>query len=332
MNSREKPLLLLVDDHATNLQILSLLLEREYAIVTAQNGLEALNVAERQQPDLLLLDIMMPDLDGFEVCRRLKAGVATRDIPIIFLTAKTESDDVLQGFEVGAVDYVTKPFRREELQARVRTHLRLRQAERLLRQGLAEAQHIARMGSWVWDIPADILTWSDEIYRIFGVTPQDFEATNEVFLQRVHPADLSHVKQAVQAALEGRRGYDLDHRIVLPDGQERVVHETGEVTFDEQGRAIRMLGTVQDVTERRQLESELRKLSMAIEESINLVFITDAQGRIEYVNPMFERVTGYLADEALGRIPASWPPAIPLNTSMNTCGTIFWPAGPGMVN
>lgn len=303
MSVFEQPLILLVDDHATNLQILTMLLEPEYRTVSAQNGEEALEQARRQPPDLILLDIMMPDLDGFEVCTRLKADEQTSAIPIIFLSARTESDDVIQGFEVGAVDYVTKPFRREELLARVKTHLRLKHAEQLLKQGLAEAQHIAKMGSWVWDITRNALTWSDEIFRIFGLAPQEFGATYDAFLQYVHPEDRSLVQQAVQGALHQRQPYEIDHRIVLDDGQERIVRETGEVTFDEAGTAVRMLGTVQDVTERKQLESELRKLSMAIKKSINLVFITDVEGSIEYVNPMFEQVTGYLAEEVLGQNP-----------------------------
>ena len=303
MNTTEKPLILLVDDQATNLQVLGMLLERDYRIAVAKNGTEALDFVERKKPDLILLDIMMPDIDGFEVCKRLKACPTTQDIPIIFLSAKTESADVIKGFEVGAVDYVTKPFRREELQARVKTHLRLKHAEDLLKQGLSEAQHIAKMGSWVRDFSTNTLTWSDEVYRIFGVDPENFEVTYAAFLQRIHPDDVTLVQQAVDAALHTQQTYNIDHRIMLDDGQERIVHEAAEAAFDADGNAVRMLGTVQDITERKQLEAELRKLSMAIQESIDLVFITDIHGSIEYVNPMFERVTGYLSEEVIGQNP-----------------------------
>lgn len=303
MSTIEKPLILLVDDHAPNLKVLEMQLEREYRTISAKNGFLALELVEKQKPDLILLDIMMPDLNGFEVCERLKACPATQDIPIIFLTARTESDDVIKGFKVGAIDYVTKPFRREELFARIKTHVRLKHAEDLLKQGLAEAQHIARMGSWVWNLQTDVLNWSDEVYRIFGVQPQDFEPTYEAFLNMVHPDDRKLVQQTMNTAWHERHPHSIEHRIVLADGQERVVHEAGETTFDENGVAVRMLGTVQDVTERKQLEAELRKLSMVIEESINIVFITDTQGKIEYVNPMFERITGYLSEEVLGQNP-----------------------------
>ena len=298
-----KPLILLVDDHPTNLHLLEALLERQYRTENAKDGQSALEFVKSQKPDLMLLDVMMPEMDGFEVCKRLQADPETRDIPVIFLTARAEGEDVTKGFEVGAVDYVIKPFRREELLARVKNHIKLKQAETFLKQGLAEAQHIAHMGSWVWDVQENTLTWSDEIYRIFGLNSEDIELTYEVFLDFVHPDDRTFVIQSTSKALYHQQPYSLDHRIMLPDGSERVVHEEGKVSFDQTGTPVRMLGTIQDVTERKRVEAELRKLSMAIEESINIVFITDADGCIEYVNPMFERVTGYARVEVVGQTP-----------------------------
>lgn len=272
-------------------------------VSVAMDGESAIEDIEDSLPDLILLDIMMPDMDGFEVCETLKASPETQDIPIIFLTARTDAEGVAQGFALGAVDYVTKPFRKEELLARVKTHLQLKQAENFLKQGFAEAQRIARMGSWVWDIQNNTLTCSDEIYRIFGLTPQEFDPTFEAFLNFVHPDDRETVTQAVNKALYKRKPYSIEHRIILSNGNERVVNEEAKVTFDTMGTPVRMVGTVQDITEKKHLESELRKLSMAIEESINLVIITDAKGTIEYVNPMFERVAGYSREEAIGQNP-----------------------------
>lgn len=297
------PVILLVDDLPTNLQILGMLLEPEYRTMFAKDGAKALELAQKKKPDLILLDVMMPEMDGFEVCTRLQASPQTQDIPIVFLTARDEGEDIAQGFRLGAVDYITKPFRKEELLARVHTHLKLKRAENLLKQGLAEAQHLAHMGSWVWDIQRNTLTWSDEIYRIFGRQPEEFEATYDAFLTYVHSDDRKMVTTAVTAALAHGKLYSIDHRIVLPNGTERIVHEEGQVSFDASGNAIRMLGTVQDITEKRRLEAELRTLSRAIEESTNLVFVTDAQGRIEYVNPRFERVTGYSIEEIRGQNP-----------------------------
>src|SRR6201988_3677195 len=129
--------ILIIDDAPANIQTLSTILkERGYNLNIATNGRQGLDVLERIRPDLILLDIMMPEMDGFETCRRIKASTAWREIPIIFLTAKTDTADIVRGFELGAVDYVAKPFNAHELLARVNTHLTIdclhRENERLL--------------------------------------------------------------------------------------------------------------------------------------------------------------------------------------------------------
>ncbi len=129
--------ILIVEDTPANIQALSATLkEHGYQISVATNGRQALDVLGRVQPDLILLDVMMPEMDGFETCRRLKASEQWRAIPVIFLTAKTETADIVKGFELGAVDYVGKPFNAHELLARVNTHLTIdrlrRENERLL--------------------------------------------------------------------------------------------------------------------------------------------------------------------------------------------------------
>jgi class 3 adenylate cyclase len=135
MNSR----ILVVDDTPANIQALSgTLKEKGYQISVATNGKQALDVLARVQPDLILLDVMMPEMDGFETCRRIKASEQWRQIPIIFLTAKTDTADIVQGFELGAVDYVAKPFNAHELLARVSTHLTIDELRRNLAQKNAE--------------------------------------------------------------------------------------------------------------------------------------------------------------------------------------------------
>lgn len=120
-------LILAVDDNPKNLQFLGKLLSSNgFEVAMAQSGQQALNFMLKNDPDLILLDIMMPEMDGFRVCEKIKANFSTRHIPVIFLTAKTETDDVVKGFAVGGVDYVTKPFRSEELLARVKTHVEIK--------------------------------------------------------------------------------------------------------------------------------------------------------------------------------------------------------------
>ena len=168
---------------------------------------------------------------------------------------------------------------------------------------LNEAQKMAHIGNWEWDILSNELYWSDEIYRIFGLTPQEFGATYEAFLNFVHPDDRECVTKLVNKALSEKIPYSIEHRIVLPNGLGRIVQEQGKVTFDDKSQPIRMLGTVQDITERKQAEEKIRKLSTAVEQSPSIVVITNTQGNIEYVNPKFTQITGYTAEEAVGQNP-----------------------------
>jgi phosphoserine phosphatase RsbU/P len=125
--SSELKTVLLVDDEPANIQIVNSILKDTYKTRIATNGPKALELANQAPaPDLILLDVMMPDMDGYEVCSRLKLADHTRDIPVIFLTGRTETDDETKGFEVGAVDYIHKPFSPAVVRARVRTHLVLR--------------------------------------------------------------------------------------------------------------------------------------------------------------------------------------------------------------
>jgi len=126
LSEPKRPMILIVDDTPIDLQILAMTLSREdYQIAVAMNGRQALDTVEKIYPDLVLLDIMLPEMDGFEVCNILK-GSSTKDIPVIFLTVRDGTEDILKGYEAGAVDYVTKPFNSAELLARVRTHVELK--------------------------------------------------------------------------------------------------------------------------------------------------------------------------------------------------------------
>ena len=136
---------------------------------------------------------------------------------------------------------------------------RVEDALRKSEAGLVAAQRIACLGNWDWDIVNNKLLWSDEIYRIFGVSPQEFENNYEAFLDSVHPDDRQFVKKSVDQALNKKKPYKINHRIIQPTGEERIVHEQAEIEFDASGRAIRMIGTVQDITEFKRVEEKLLK-------------------------------------------------------------------------
>ncbi len=143
-----RPRLLLVDDEPTNLQVLRHILQADYRLLFATDGERALQVAREQRPDLILLDVMMPHLDGYAVCRVLKADAATAAIPVIFITALTDSQDETAGFDVGAVDYITKPVSPPVVRARVRTHLSLVRMDELRETRLQIVQRLGRAAEY----------------------------------------------------------------------------------------------------------------------------------------------------------------------------------------
>ncbi len=129
MTGNNESLILIVDDNMENLKVLGGLLNDEgYLIAVSTNGKDALDFTEKNKPDLILLDIMMPGMNGYETCEKLKENAGTKDIPVIFLSALGETDDIVKGFEAGGVDYVMKPYNSRELLARVKTHIDLKKA------------------------------------------------------------------------------------------------------------------------------------------------------------------------------------------------------------
>jgi serine phosphatase RsbU (regulator of sigma subunit) len=145
-DAKEKKLLLLVDDTPANIQVANSILKEDYKIRVATSGEKALELVNaKPMPDLILLDVMMPEMDGYEVCSRLKDNKETRDIPVIFLTGQTDADDETKGFQVGAVDYIHKPFSPSVVKARVHTHIMLRDAHRQLAQQLWHINHELEM-------------------------------------------------------------------------------------------------------------------------------------------------------------------------------------------
>lgn len=170
---------------------------------------------------------------------------------------------------------------------------------------LRKSQGIAHVGSWELDTVNHVLSWSEETYRIFGVEPQEFNVSHEAFLEIVHPEDREKINTAYSNSLEdGSDGYEIEHRIVLQKtGEVRFVHEKCDHIRDHSGKVIRSVGMAQDITERKQAAEEKERLLAAINQASETVLITDAEGTIQYVNPAFEKVSGYSREEVMGKNP-----------------------------
>ena len=181
--SNTKGLILIVDDTEQNLEVLgNLLSENNYDLAIATNGIEAIESINTTIPDLVLLDVMMPEIDGFETCKRIKQQERTKDLPIIFLTAKVETEDIIRGFHVGGIDYITKPFRKEELLARVDTHVKLRKTQKALKESEAKLRNLvtnSEDGIILISEEGRILEWNPKMEKFTGLF--EIEVKNNFF-------------------------------------------------------------------------------------------------------------------------------------------------------
>jgi PAS domain S-box-containing protein len=195
-----------------------------------------------------------------------------------------------------------------ELAERCRVEMALRERE----DRLKEAQQIAHLGSWELTLPTNTLLWSDEIYRIFEIDPQRFEATYEAFLEAIHPDDRAMVNQAYTDSLKNRTPYTIVHRLLMADGRIKYVQEQCQTFYDEQSQPIRSMGTVQDITERKQAEIALadseRRLSTLIGNLPGFVYRVrnDPNYTPEFLSQGVEAITGYRPEEYLVEQTISW--------------------------
>lgn len=148
MLTNKKAKILIVDDEPVNLRVLKKILNEIYQLYFAKSGMDALDIVEKEKPDLILLDVMMPKMTGFDVCKILKSDIATKKIPVIFVTALNDSVDEAHGFECGAVDYIAKPFSAAVVKARIKTHLSLVQSDELRRTRLQVIQRLGRASEY----------------------------------------------------------------------------------------------------------------------------------------------------------------------------------------
>jgi PAS domain S-box-containing protein len=172
-------------------------------------------------------------------------------------------------------------------------------------ESLAEAQELAHLGSWEWEIESDRVTWSRELYRVFGVDPRSGPLTFAKYLARIHPADREAVRDEVERALEIRRPFEILHRIVLDDGEERVVHGRGRLVVDAAGAPVRMVGTAQDVTERQRAEEVRDNILSAVSHELRtpltsiLGFALTLEGRPDLAEESRQEMTSQLVSQAL---------------------------------
>jgi two-component system cell cycle sensor histidine kinase/response regulator CckA len=276
-----------------------------------QTAAELEHALAEHEWDIVLSDYVMPGFSGLDALTVLKKS--GQDIPLIIISGIIGEETAVEAMRLGVHDYLMKdkltrlaPAIERELENAASRRAQ-KQAEESLRRSeknLASAQRIAHIGSWETDLVNNRLCWSDEVYRIFGVSKDDFDTTLESFINFIHPEDRQSVQDCADAALSQNAEYDIEHRIVRPDGEIRIVCEMGEVTFDESGNPVRFIGTVQDITERKAAETEMRLMKSAVDSIGEGIVVTDARktaNPIIYTNTAFENLSGYAFEEVKGQ-------------------------------
>lgn len=257
--SLPRPLLLVVDDEPVIRETVDTVLSHAgFQVVTAKDGRHALEQFRTYRPDIVLMDVMMPEMDGFAACTELRRQAGHDVLPILMLTGLSDVGSVERAFDSGATDFITKPINWALLSQRVRYALRAREMDSSLRreqERLTQAQRIARLGYWELDLVSGRLHCSDELLEIFGCTPVEGRQGMTEFLQMVHPDDRSRVRRVMARAIEERRSYLIDYGMLRADGTVWEVQQQGKLEFDDQGVPLRVVGTLQDITERKRAEA-----------------------------------------------------------------------------
>jgi diguanylate cyclase (GGDEF)-like protein/PAS domain S-box-containing protein len=300
--------ILIADDVRSNQEALTSLLSADYRVQVAGNGIRALEIAQcHPHPDLILLDVNMPQMDGYQVCQKLLENPLTRDIPVIFITSAADRESEAYGLELGAADYISKPINPAITLLRVRNQILLKQHESERKQAqqllqnkermLSESQHIAHIGSWSLDLTTNSITWSEETYLICGVTKELFVPSEKTLLELVHPHDRAEMKAWISDCRAGKEMHELDFRIMQQDGAIRYLRGSGGLQYDEMGKPIRMVGSIQDITERKQANRILHQLKAMIDISLDGFLMVDLLGNVLQVNEAYAKMVGYSVDE-----------------------------------
>ena len=266
-------LILVVDDDITMRTMISETLNQGgFNVVTAIDGLDALDKSESVSPDMVLLDVSMPQLNGIETCARLRRKPGFESIPVIMVTGCDDLQSISRAYEAGATDFIAKPFKWMILIERIRYILRASRVFEELKQSkrhLEDAQRIARLGNWVFDAAGNRLTISGEVHNILGLKGGNGQVRFDEFMELVHPDDSEFVQSAFQGSVTDAKAFCIDHRVILPDGTERYVSQQAEPPqgLPEGRRAL--FGTILDITDRKRMEQILVKsnsiLKMVIE-------------------------------------------------------------------
>ncbi len=291
-------LLIVDDDHSTRQLLRGVLARQGFAIIEARDGAEAVRLFEQQRPELVLLDVMMPVMDGFEACFRMRVIDHDQGTPVIMLTGADDMQAIDSAFNAGATDFITKPINWTLLTQRVRYALRAGRLNREVRQNRlrqASARRIARLAFWEWRLTDDSLHWSDDLETLTGIAGHRLSHLQD-FLAAIHPDDRGRAQRALNLIRETEGQLELELRLIA-DGGERLVHLVGERGGHGSDGNL-FVGAFQDVTDMRRTAALVDYLALHDE-------LTDLGNRRLFLRQIGDALQSIAAD-AGGALLVGW--------------------------
>ncbi|WP_292469014.1 PAS domain S-box protein [Methanolobus sp.] len=301
-----KPRILIVDDEPMNVELLQAYLQLDYEVLPAYDGQEALEIVSRETPDIILLDVMMPGISGYQVCKSIKSSEKTRYIPVVLVTALSGREDRLRGIEAEADDFLTKPVDRLELKMRVKSLLRIKELQDNLVKERDQAQNyldVAAVMMLVLDSNHNISLINKRGIEILGYEENEVLGKN-LFQEFIPPEFRSGIERHIFDTFDNRENninyYECP--VVTMQNNQCVVSWYSKPFTDESGNVVGILCSGQDITKRKKAEDKLKKHTRAMEASIDGMAIMDKDGVYTYVNNAHARIFGYDGpDELIGK-------------------------------
>ena len=261
---RQMTALVVDDDIAHRLLLESTLLAAGHQVKSVENGKQALEAFQKMSVDIILMDVNMPIMDGFEACYQIRLLAQGKDIPIILITGMDDHESIEKAFNVDATDFIIKPVNWPILGHRVSYYLKAGTLFKELRNSeinLKQAQKIALMGTWELDLITNYLSVSEQLMQLSEMDYAPISVGSREFLDKLHIDDKYTIGETIKQSIYHKKPFNVEYRILLNDNLERIFHEQAKVIYADDGTATKMLGTVQDITSRKGFEAEVRQLA-----------------------------------------------------------------------
>ena len=326
----DKIKILIIEDNPGDIRLIDIYLkdsfDEGYSLSVANYLSVGIAFLLKENFDIIILDLTLPDSFGLETFKKINELALSPKVPIIVLTGLKDESIGINALKLGAQDFLVKGnIKGKELSRSINYSIERfkllkalsdnakkleKKSEDLIKEQLklSEAQKLAHIGSWEWDIKENKVTWSEEMYSIYELNPEETIISSAKINEMIHAADKAHLISNIHEAQQKQESFSFHYRIVTANKTVKTIHTRGKVVVDTFGKTTKMVGTDQDVTEQIK-KVELEKLVLAATQSYNSVIIFDKNQRVEWVNEGFTRLTGYtlkdIKDKPIGILRGS---------------------------